>query len=231
MARVVKRKDRDPYKKGVQHRPPKAKKVTVKGKPGTPGAKALNPDQMLTYGDRQTGMNNELGDLNADVTAKSGMLPQELEDIQRMFTHAKDSQASDLSSRGIFQSSIRDLQLADLNSQQALQEQAANNVVEAAKRALFTRTQQIEGAGGERQRTNTWADQAKVQNAADATTPGTPDTTAVDRDPGKPGIQAHPPQPVSVNVQIGHQQQGGGKNKGRAHVRPRSPHGDPYARR
>jgi hypothetical protein len=234
MARVVKKKDRNPYKPGVQAHPPKARKVKTKtpAKPGTPGALALNPDQMLEYGDRMSGFNDELSGLNTDVADVSSQLPKELEDINRGFTHARDSEASDMSSRGIFESSIRDIQLADLNAQQALQEQAANGVVEAAKRTLMTRTSQINGVGGERERTQQWADNSKVQNASDNTTAGTPATsqTQVDRDPGKPGIQNRPPQAVSVNVRVGGPHPNGGQGRARPRGHRPNPHGDPYAR-
>lgn len=229
--------DRDPNKKGVQHRPPKGTRVRVVDRKATPsraGALALNPDQMLEYGDRNAAFTSEMGDLGQNLDTAKSQLPDILQDINRNMTGVKEDAASGLSSRGIFESSIRDIQLADINAQQALQEKSANDVVNAAQTAYTTRQQQIEGAGGERQRVETFKQNAMGANSLANTTPGTPEQahSAVDRNPNKPGVQNKPPHPVRVTVQVGgNQQQGGGRRPGRARAHPRNPHGDPFARR
>lgn len=237
MARVRRRVDRNPYKKGIQHRPPKPRKVKVKTRdatPSRPGALALDPDQMLEYGDRIGGYTNEMAALGEDLDTAKAQRPDALASIQRDFAGQQDSVRSNLSSRGIFESSIRDIQIADVNAAQALQEKAVNDLVDAAQRAYTTRSNQINGVGGERQRTETWKNNAMAANARENTTPGTPAAyeNQVDRDPGKPGIQTKPPAPVTVHVRVGGQG-GGNKNRNRNNRnrnRNRSPHGDPYAR-
>lgn len=236
MARVRRRTrtrvDRNPYRPGVQRKPPKPRRVTTTtpGTPGQPGALSLNPDQQLEYGDRIAGFTNELGQLGEAADIAKANLPQELADIGRFFTGAKDQAASGASSRGIFQSSLRDIQLADINAQQVLQEKAAHDIVDAAQKAYANRRAGIEGTGGERQRLETWRGNAQVQNASENTTPGTPASTQtqIDRDPRKPGIQSKPPAPVHVTVNVGNRNAAQRQQQRR---RPRSPHGDPFARR
>jgi len=175
------------------------------GTPATPGVREnqrdpfLSADDIWDIGQEQAGWAAETSDAERARDEAIANLPQTLEDIRRKAMDVREGQSSNAIDRGIFQSSINEMALTDINVAETVSTEAAKSLVTTAqatldrikndietvrKPALYTRAgaRSVENA-------EAWNADQEWQTPPTEATPGKPATRVVDYDAKTPGIQ------------------------------------------
>jgi len=176
--------------------------VVIPGKPGTPGVREnqrdpfLSADDQWNIGEETADWARETSDAERQRDEAIANLPQTLDDIRRQALATRESQASNAAERGIFQSSINDIALTDINVAETVSTEAAKSLVTNAQAELDRIKHDIDTVrapslfirAGSRARENAEQWNADQEYSVDPTA-ATPDRTVKDWDPKKPGIQ------------------------------------------
>lgn len=215
------------------------RKVPTAARPGTPGVRE-NTRQPFHTGDEQESYNEQIdawneedSDAQTEYETRVAELPQTLEDIQKAATKSREQTGSNAIERGIFQSSINQMAVTDINAAETNAQNAANKLVANAGAELFTLRANIEGRLKPRLQTN--YNQQGRNNAEDwnesqpwkeEPTAATPAGTTVDYDPKTPGIQTRGQARNAAarrQEQSGQNRGNGGRGSGQQRPQPNKP--------
>lgn len=170
-------------------------------------------DDTYEIGQSMQEWSDEESGYQRDMDARLAALPQTLDDIRRSARDTRERQSSSAIDRGIFQSSINEMALTDINVAETVSTEAAKSLVANAQAELERVRHDIEtvrkpnlfvrAAGRARENAEQWnADQEwKVEPKA-----ATPATTQIDYDLKKPGVQKKPTTPNRNAAARGRQQ-------------------------
>lgn len=178
--------------------------VKVPGKAATPGVREnqrnpfLSADDIWNMGEEQQSWADETSDLQRTADERKAELPQALDAIRRQAMDVREQQASNAVERGIFQSSINEMALTDINVAETVSSEAAKSLVANAQADLDRTKHDIEAVrkprlyvrAGQRSRENAEAWNANQEYSVDPTA-ATPGKTVKDWDPQTPGVQTH----------------------------------------
>lgn len=176
--------------------------ITRPGQPGSPGVRENQRDPFLTaddtwdIGEEQRGWADEVSGLQGDLDTRLANLPQTLDEIRRAAGHSRESQSENATDRGIFQSSLNEMALTDINVAETVSTEAAKSLVANAQATLENVRHDIETVrkpalyvrAGNKAVENASAWNASQEYAVDPT-PATPGSRVVDYDAKTPGIQ------------------------------------------
>lgn len=181
---------------------PKPRKVVIPGTPGTPGELEPGRDPFLSaedtwdMGEEEQAWADEQSQIERERDERLAALPQTLDDIKRNAASVRERQSESAIDRGIFQSSINEVALTDINVAETVSTEAAKSLVANAQAELERVKNDIETVrrprlyvrAAQRSRENAEAWNADREYTVDPT-PATADRTAMDYDPRTPGIQ------------------------------------------